>query len=151
LKNVIVTPEGLNVYPQDLEAELRKEPAVRDCVVVGLDRDGNEEACAVLLLHSAESSAADIVHAANGRLAAFQQMRHWFVWPERDFPRTATQKPALARIREVVSERLHGAKNGAAAASAAARSPLTELLQRISPNANLTGSSAELQISSIER
>ena len=43
-KNVIVTPEGLNVYPQDLEAELRKEPLVRDCVVVGLERDGNADA-----------------------------------------------------------------------------------------------------------
>ncbi len=43
-KNVIVTPEGLNVYPGDLEAELSKEPGVRDCVVVGLARDGNAEA-----------------------------------------------------------------------------------------------------------
>ena len=49
-KNVIVTPEGLNVYPEDLETELRKGGAVRDCVVIGLERDGNAEPCAVLLL-----------------------------------------------------------------------------------------------------
>ena len=53
-KNVIVTPAGLNIYPEDLEAELRKEPGVRDCVVIGLDRDGNAEPCAVLLLRDAE-------------------------------------------------------------------------------------------------
>ena len=55
-KNVIVTPEGLNVFPQDLEAELRKEAGVRDCVVVGLARDGNAEPCAVLLLREAGGS-----------------------------------------------------------------------------------------------
>ena len=33
-KNVIVTPAGLNVYPEDLEAALRKQPGVRDCVVI---------------------------------------------------------------------------------------------------------------------
>ena len=57
-KNVIVTPEGLNIYPEDLEAELRKEPGVRDCVVIGLDRDGNAEPCAVLLLRDATDSGA---------------------------------------------------------------------------------------------
>ena len=36
-KNVIVTPAGLKIYPEDLEAELRKEPQVRDCVVVGIE------------------------------------------------------------------------------------------------------------------
>ena len=50
-KNVIVTPAGLNIYPEDLEAELRKEPGVRDCVVIGLDRDGNAEPCAVFDVH----------------------------------------------------------------------------------------------------
>ena len=54
-KNVIVTPEGLNIYPEDLEAELRKEAGVRDCVVVGLERDGNAEPCAVLLLREASA------------------------------------------------------------------------------------------------
>ncbi|MGH9702363.1 MAG: AMP-binding protein, partial [Candidatus Acidiferrales bacterium] len=34
-KNVIVTPAGLNVYPEDLEASLRREPEIKDCVVVG--------------------------------------------------------------------------------------------------------------------
>src|SRR6201987_1536752 len=57
-KNVIVTPAVLNIYPEDLEAELRKEPGVRDCVVIGLDRDGNAEPCAVLLLRDAADSGA---------------------------------------------------------------------------------------------
>ena len=42
-KNVIVTREGMNVYPDDLEAALRQQPEVRDCVVVGLEQGGNAE------------------------------------------------------------------------------------------------------------
>ena len=49
-KNVIVTPAGMNVYPEDLEKAVRHEPGVRDCVVIGIERDGNAEPCAVLLL-----------------------------------------------------------------------------------------------------
>ncbi len=50
-KNVIVTREGMNVYPEDLEAALRQQAEVRDCVVVGLEQGGNAEPCAVLILH----------------------------------------------------------------------------------------------------
>src|SRR5207302_4697154 len=40
-RNVIVTPAGLNVYPEDLEAALRKQPGVRDCAVIPFARGGN--------------------------------------------------------------------------------------------------------------
>src|SRR5207247_2136621 len=53
-KNVIVTPAGLNVYPEDLETALRKQTGVQDCVVVPFERGGNAEPCAVLLLKQAE-------------------------------------------------------------------------------------------------
>ena len=39
-KDVIVTPAGMNVYPEDLEAALRRQPEVKDCVVVALPRKG---------------------------------------------------------------------------------------------------------------
>jgi long-chain acyl-CoA synthetase len=68
-KNVIVTPAGLNVYPEDLEAALRKQASVRDCVVVPVERGGNAEPCAVLLLeaisrHAGVSADAGYVSAA---------------------------------------------------------------------------------------
>ena len=105
-KNVIVTSAGLNIYPEDLEAQLRQQPAVRDAVVVALERNGNEEACAVLLLArkadaprtAAESSAASAIDAANRALASYQQIRTWVIWPELDFPRTSTGKPRLGLI-----------------------------------------------------
>jgi long-chain acyl-CoA synthetase len=149
-KNVIVTPEGLNIYPEDLEAELRKETGVRDAVVIGLARDGNAEPGAVLLLRDSGADAEGIVARANARLAPFQQMRRWTVWRDSDFPRTPTQKPMLARIRAVAESELAGGAGGAQTAPTA--SGLEELLQRISRgDAAAVSESAKLQLSSIER
>jgi long-chain acyl-CoA synthetase len=147
-KNVIVTPAGLNIYPEDLEAELRKDPSVRDCVVVGLERDGNAEPCGVLLLREPSADATAIIARANARLADFQQMHRWLVWRDNDFPRTPTQKPVLSRIREFAEEELVGAHSSASQASSALR----ELLARVSGGAPIQpGSAAQLQLSSIER
>lgn len=101
-KNVIVTSAGMNVYPEDLEKALREQPAVRDCVVIGRERDGNAEACAVLLMKSENSDPAAAVEKANRSLAEYQRIRDWMVWPEADFPRTPTQKPVLPAIRAAV-------------------------------------------------
>ena len=147
-KNVIVTPAGLNIYPEDLEAELRKDAAVRDCVVVGLERDGNAEPCAVLLLREPSADAAAIIARVNARLADFQQMRRWLVWPDNDFPRTPTQKPVLSRIREFAEAQV-GAGGGAGSPTSSA---LRELLARVLRGAPMApGSAAQLQLSSIER
>ena len=170
-KEVIVTSGGMNVYPQDLEAALRKQADVRDCVVVGLERGGNAEACAVLILRDGdadgplgtdeeqaalakvvaqEGEAQEIVARANATLAEYQRMRTWFVWPEEDFPRSATQKPRRNAIAAAVEASLAGrpVENTA--------SPLRELLTRItgrvpqnlSPDANLESG---LGLSSLER
>jgi long-chain acyl-CoA synthetase len=153
LKNVIVTPEGMNVHPEDLEAELRKEPGVRDCVVVGLDRDGNAEPCAVLLLRDPQAEGGDaaaIVERASERLAPFQHMRHWMVWSGNDFPRTPSQKPALVRIREAVEAQLSG-QIGRAHSQAPASNVLGDILRRISPGRSASDEASKLQLTSIER
>jgi len=103
-KNVIVTPAGMNVYPEDLEKALRTQPGVRDCVVIGIEKDGNAEPYAVLLLNGAGGDSAAMIEGANQSLAEFQKIRHSFVWPDPDFPRTPTQKPILSRIRGVVEK-----------------------------------------------
>ena len=116
-KNVIVTSEGMNVYPEDLEAALRRQPEVKDCVVVGIESGGREEPCAVLISRAKADDGLTgdgavgaeggndpeaIVHRANQFLAEYQRMRSWFVWPAEDFPRTSTLKPQIHLIREAV-------------------------------------------------
>jgi long-chain acyl-CoA synthetase len=150
-KNVIVTPAGLNIYPEDLEKALRAQPAVRDCVVIGLERDGNAEPCAVLLLNSSAANPAAVVEAANHSLIGYQRMRGWFVWPEPDFPRTPTQKPILPRIRDAVQN----AKGGAPQQGASPDS-LAGLISRITGTAVETHSKdanleADLHLTSFDR
>src|SRR6267142_197809 len=114
-KNVIVTPAGMNIYPEDLEKALRMQSGIRDCVVIGLERDGNAEPCAVLLLNGSDGNAAAVIEAANQSLAEYQKIRHSFLWPEADFPRTPTQKPILPYIREVVQKATNGGTESAPA------------------------------------
>jgi long-chain acyl-CoA synthetase len=136
-KNVIVTPAGLNVYPEDLEAALRKQAGVRDCVVVPVERGGNAEACAVLLMADAgrakarpynetgetaalQEAARAAIEGANNSLAEYQRMRSWAIWPDADFPRTATGKPRIAVIGSRAAELLGWQPKGEAAPEAAA-------------------------------
>lgn len=149
-KNVIVTSAGMNVYPEDLEAALRRLPEVKDCVVVGLERDGNAEACAVLILPNPAANAEALVQRANESLAEYQRMRQWFVWPDQDFPRTSTQKPKTNEIQEFVQHQF-----GQAHSPAAHRS-IAQLISRITgrsvsdlrDNENLE---TDLNLSSLDR
>jgi long-chain acyl-CoA synthetase len=155
-KEVIVTPAGMNVYPEDLEAALRERKEVRDCVVVGLERGGNAEPCAVLILRERDADAEPVVKRANQALAEYQRMRTWFVWPEEDFPRTSTQKARRNVIREAVEAGLRQRTGEGAHASIAGASPLAELLSRVTGRAPQTlASGADLEsslgLSSLER
>jgi len=147
-KNVIVTPAGLNIYPEDLEAALRKQPAVRDCVVVPFERGGNAEPCAVLLVKEAEKESADaLVARANASLAEFQRMQRWVLWPEPDFPRTPTGKPRLNLIAVRAAELL-----GGIASSEAKETALEEFLEKLSiPNLAANHLERTVNLSSLDR
>ncbi len=107
-KNVIVTPAGLNVYPEDLEQALRQQAGVRDCVVVP-DRTrrkrGSLARC--LLMQRPRCRTAARATPAKRRRARVENgerfacgisaMRSWVVWPEADFPRTPTESPTCSR------------------------------------------------------
>jgi long-chain acyl-CoA synthetase len=148
-KNVIVTPAGMNIYPEDLEKALREQPGVRDCVVIGLERDRNAEPCAILLMNTG-SSDVEAVERANQKLAEYQKIRHWLRWNEPDFPRTPTHKPILPRIREVAM-----ASVGATPTSTQSDS-ITGLIERITGRPLPTNSTngnfeTDLQLSSLDR
>jgi long-chain acyl-CoA synthetase len=135
-KEVIVTPGGTNVYPEDLEAALRRQPEVRDCVVVGVERGGNAEPCGVVILRN-HADVEAVVQRANESLADYQRMRLWMEWPQQDFPRTSTQKPKRNAIAQTVNGVLFqkSASGEKPAAEGAPASPLRDLIARISGGA----------------
>ncbi len=89
-KDVIIGPEGLNVYPGDVEAALARDPAVKEAVVIGRVTDRGEAVHAVLLLREPGAAPDAIVERANLELEPHQRIRSWTIWPGEDFPRTAS-------------------------------------------------------------
>ena len=151
-KEVIVTPGGINVYPDDLEVSLRRQPEVKHCVVVGIDRGGNAEPCAVLILKD-HGDAEAAVRRANESLAEYQRMRMWIEWPQDDFPRTSTQKPKRKLISEVAQARMQGSSVVATDGQAG---PLADLISRVTGRARAAlkedaSLDSDLGLSSLDR
>ena len=150
-KEVIVTPAGLNIYPEDLEAALRRQPEVKDCVVVGIERGGNAEPCAVVILRG-DAKVDEVVGRANQSLAEFQRMRMWVRWLQEDFPRTSTQKPRRNVIAEFAAKQIsQGAER-----ETANDNPIAEMIGRITgrkPAAQNAGAKldSDLGLSSLDR
>jgi long-chain acyl-CoA synthetase len=118
-KDVIVTAAGLNVFPEDIEAALVRQPEVKSAAVVGVEGERGPEPLAFLILRDEHSDPAAAVARANDALARHQRVLRWHVWPESDFPRTPTQK---VRKRDLV-ERMKA--QAAAPSSNGARSQIT--------------------------
>jgi len=99
-KEMIVTPEGLNVFPEDVERVLNRVPGVRDSAVVGAPMSGNERVTAVLVVDDGVDVDA-VVRDANTQLADHQRVRRALVWPGAELPRTeGTRKLKRAAIRD---------------------------------------------------
>jgi long-chain acyl-CoA synthetase len=155
-KNVIVTAAGLNIYPEDLEAALKKQSAIRDAVVIPITRGQDAEPCAVLLLGNQANEevedveAAAAIAAANATLAEYQQVRTWSIWPEPDFPRTPTGKPRLATIAARAAELLNVAPGFSPAPSSSAPTP-TDPLGKFLSSTSSTSSTSLASLSSLDR
>ena len=119
IKDIIVLPNGLNVYPEDIENALRTA-GVRDSVVIEtrpgrieavilapgsavMPRGGDVPGQGVEALHRDPTELAEEIDAAvkkaNGSLAQNQRVVAWRLWPDADFPRTHTLKVKRDRIR----------------------------------------------------
>ena len=103
----------------------------RGVSVVGIERGGNAEPCAVVILREGRDLEA-VVQRANESLAEYQRMRMWFEWPQDDFPRTGTQKPKRNVIADVVKAQM---QTGGDAQTAASSGPLGELISRVAGRA----------------
>ena len=98
-KEVIVTPEGLNVFPDDVERVVNEVSGVAESVVVGLTHNGEERVHAVVVLEQPTDPAL-IARTANRGLADHQRLRGVLVWPGDRLPRTeGTQKLKRAAVR----------------------------------------------------
>jgi len=95
----IVTPAGLNIHPEDLEAALIRQPQISACAVV----EAAQQPVAVLVVPQGREAADRAVASANHDLAEFQKIRQLYLWPDTDLPRTSTGKIRRGFVREWVN------------------------------------------------
>jgi len=117
-KNIIVLPNGLNVYPEDVEnvlADVGLEQAVvietapgrLEAVVLSPDAPPiiTPNSPAPSAPATAEEVAAlrariePLIKQANTRLSQFQRLDDFRIWPEADFPRTHTLKIRRSEVQ----------------------------------------------------
>ena len=152
-KEMIVTPEGLNVFPEDVERALNEQPGVQDSAVVGAPVAGStaERVQAVLLL--APGSDPDVViRNANLRLADHQKIRAAAVWPGTELPRTeGTRKLKRRELRQWLVGQDSPA--GPSPVGPTFRSGVRDVLARFAPGRTIESTTTidELGLSSLER
>ncbi len=102
-KEMIVTPEGLNVFPEDVERVVNEIAGVRDSAVVGVAEGAQERVHAVVVVDAGVDPNV-IIREANARLQDHQRIRTISVWPGSELPRTeGTRKLKRAAIRNWVT------------------------------------------------
>ncbi len=86
-KEMIVSPDGLNVYPEDVERVLNAMDGVRESAVVAAKQGARETVHAVLVLEAGTDAEA-VISAANARLEPYQRVKGFSIWPGETLPRT---------------------------------------------------------------
>jgi len=125
---MIVTSSGLNIHPEDVEAVVSEQPGVRASVVVAAAMPSGTEAVTVLLFQGAKEDAAKSIQTANVKLADYQRVRHWLLWPGLDLPRTSTGKIQRGKVAQWVNAHFANAQSEA---SNEVNDPLLDVISRI--------------------
>jgi long-chain acyl-CoA synthetase len=140
-KEMIVTPEGLKVFPEDVEVVLNEISGVRESAVVGRDH-----VHAVLVLENA-CDPNEVVRRANLRLENHQKIRSISIWPGERLPRTeSTQKLRHGEIQTWV-------ESGGSAPTTLSGQNMIDLLRKYAPDRAITPNTTldELGLSSLDR
>ncbi len=136
-QELLVLPSGMNVWPDDVEDQLRRVESVRDAVVIlGPTPQGGAVLHAYLLPAGAPDASLlpSIVSTANGRWAAHQRVATASWWPEEDFPRTSTLK--IKRRLIPPPDQVRGTVNQATRVNAAnaADDPVAQAVRSVAGN-----------------
>src|SRR5262245_29023036 len=153
-KEMIVTPEGLNVFPEDVERALNDEPGVRESAVVGAPVPGSSAERVQAIVVLAEGADLDaIVRAANARLQDHQKIRLAIPWLSGELPRTeGTRKLKRRELRDWLLRSASGSSPIAAPSHAADARTALAVVAKFAPGRTVTSATTidELGVSSLD-
>jgi long-chain acyl-CoA synthetase len=153
-KEMIVTPEGLNVFPEDVERVLNELPGVRESAVVGAPFAGStaERVQAVIVVEPGVEPDA-VVRAANAKLLDHQKIRAAAVWSSGELPRTeGTRKLKRRELRQWLLQAAEDRVPSSPSQRHADRT-VAAVLGRFAPGRTISAQTTidELGLSSLER
>jgi len=157
-KEMIVTPEGLNVFPDDVERPLNAQKGVIESAVVAAraaevrtrateGAESSDERVHAVLRLDPGVDAETVIRNANSQLADHQRIRSFSIWTNGLLPRTeGTKKLKRAAIKQWVD-------SGATPAAASGGDQLQTLLAKFAGARQLDGGTSieGLGLSSLER
>ena len=156
-KEMIVTAEGLNVFPEDVERVLNELPGVKESAVVGATLPGStSERVQAVVVAAPGTDLDDLVRLANAGLQDHQKIRAVALWPGPELPRTeGTRKLKRRELKQWLAEtggsdeRVRPKPD---ATGAAGRS-VVSVLERFAPGRTIGPATTidELGLSSLER
>jgi long-chain acyl-CoA synthetase len=113
----ISLPNGLNVYPEDVEGALVATGQLRSAVV--FEPTPGQIAAALVPIDKAATreAMAAAVRTANATLAPHQKVGTWRRWPEDDFPRTHTLKVRREPVKTWCASAIEEGSSGSVTAS----------------------------------
>jgi long-chain acyl-CoA synthetase len=154
-KEMIVTPEGLNVFPEDVERVLNDVPGVVESAVVGAPLPGSSaERVQAVIVASPGTDVDDVVRQANARLQDHQKIRSVARWPQGELPRTeGTRKLKRRELQKWVAANQSGGESVDRVKAQPAGRTAASIVERFAPGRTVASSTTidELGLSSLER
>jgi long-chain acyl-CoA synthetase len=145
-KEMIVSADGLNVFPEDVERVLNAIPGVRESAVVAAKQGAREQVHAVLVLDAGTDPEA-VLNSANASLEPHQRVKGFSIWPDATLPRTSGTKKLK---RSEVSGWLAGVTP---VKSAAPGDSVEDVIRKYAGTRQITSASSldDLGLSSLDR
>ncbi|HVL67702.1 MAG TPA: AMP-binding protein [Vicinamibacterales bacterium] len=149
-KEMIVTPEGLNVFPDDVERVLNAIPGVRESAVVGAPPEGGSasaERVHAIIVADEGLDLDEVVRTANAQLQDHQKIRGAALWTSGELPRTEGTRKLKRR------ELKHWLMGQAGATRPAGQRGVAAVVERFAAGRTVTPDTSidELGLSSLER
>ncbi|MGA2712109.1 MAG: AMP-binding protein [Bryobacteraceae bacterium] len=145
-KEMIVSPDGLNVFPEDVERVLNTVKGVRESAVVAAKQGAREQVHAVLVLEP-DANGEAVVSEANQHLEPYQRIRSFSLWPQPALPRTSgTNK--LKRL-----EIAHDAGRSANGVQPSGDNTIADIVRKFSSGRKVDSNTSldDLALSSLDR
>ena len=153
-KEMIVTPEGLNVFPEDVERVLNEIPGIVESAVVGAPLTGSTaERVQAVMVAAPGTDLDEVVRQANARLQDHQKIRAAAAWPGTELPRTdGTRKLKRRELRQWLADS-RSTSVDASKRRAAGGPTVASVIARFAPGRTIESSTTidELGLSSLER